>query len=92
MAFDADFLSVVSLGAGQTIWSYSTEDTINTITADGTYFGATMDGTNGEMRVGDLILAITGTAGAGVPALFAVQAVGTGRVTVSAVTTLVDFS
>jgi len=92
MAFDNDFLTVIAVGAGQTIYSYSTEDTINTITADGTYFGTDMDGTNGQMRVGDLILAITGTAGAGVPAIFAVQAVATGRVTVSAVTTLVDFS
>lgn len=81
MAFDVTNLSVVNIGSGQTIYAYSTEDTINTVTADNTYFGAALDGTDGTMRQGDIILGVFVTGGTHVPAMLIVEAVSTGEVT-----------
>lgn len=81
MAFDRTNLSVIAVGAGQTIYSYSTEDTINTITGDNTYFGATLDGTDGTMRKGDIILAVCATNSTFDPVMLCVEGVTTGEVT-----------
>jgi len=81
MAFDATKLVAVGHGDGRTLYMYEATDTLATITGDNTYFGATMDGTDGLMREGDMILVRCASGGTNDPAILCVEAVSTGEVT-----------
>jgi len=84
MAFDRTKLVQIGTGDGKTVYMYDCPDTAASIVADNTYFGATLDGTDGLLRAGDIILAVCETGGTYDPVMLCVEAVGTGEVTTRA--------